>query len=362
MPTYRWLAYDLRTNAALAELPLSVRQFGGALNAPGTFDGAIPMEPSIASFITAATVPERTVVFVERDGVLLDGYIIWRRVRKPGQAMQLSGVGLASLLRRNRIMADLTYTATDQLTIARNIVTHLQSQAGANFGINVGSGTSGVTRDRKYYGYERKNVADALDELSACYDGFDWSVDVAWSSGSPAKNLTLSYPRRGRTAGTTGITFVSQKNILDYTFTEDGTRSARSVDIFGSGDGGDMKLSTATATALLDEGYPLTAETLAFKDITVQGTIDSRVVAAMNARAKTPAFLELSIVPDDVDGGLGTWIVGDDAYVELTDDNFPRRSDGTAGYTASFRIIGYSVSVPDAGPEQVTVTLGPIAG
>ncbi len=363
MAVYRWLAYDLRTNVAIAELPLSVRQYGGMLNNPGSFEAQIPLDVSTAAYVNAATTPERTIVFVERDGVIIpdSGYVIWRRVRSAGNSVSISGVGLASLLRRNRVVSNLVYTSLDQLTIARNLITHLQSQAGGDFGIAVGSGTSGVTRDRTYNGYERKNIGDAIDELSACFDGFDWAIDCAWSGSSPAKNLTLSYPRRGRIAGTTGVIFAVGKNILDYTFIEDGTRSARSVDIFGSGDGKDMKVSTATATALLDEGFPLTSETLAYKDITVQGTIDSRVVAAMNARAKTPAFLELSVMPDDVDAGLGTWIVGDDAYVEITDDNFPRNADGSPGYTAYFRIIGYSVNVPDSGPETVSVTLGPIA-
>jgi hypothetical protein len=364
MAVYRWLAYDLRSNVALQELPLSVRQYGGALNEAGRFSGQIPLDPSQASYISSATIPERTIIFVERDGVIIpdSGYIIWRRVRTPGGAMQIDGLGIASLLRRNRIVADLTYTTTDQFTIAQGIVNHLQSQAGANFGITVGATTSGVTRTRKYNGYERKNVGDALDELAACFNGFDWAIDCAWGVSSPSKTLTLSYPRRGRIAGTTGVIFSTGKNIIDYTFTEDGSRSARAVDIFGSGDGKDMKVSTAVATALLDEGYPLTTETLAFKDITTaSGGIDDRVVAAMNARAKTPGFLELTVTPDDIDAGLGTWIVGDDAYVEITDDNFPRKADGSPGYTAYFRIIGYTVNVPDSGPEVVNVTLGPIA-
>lgn len=362
MATWRFLAYDLRTNVALADLPLSVRQFGGVLNGAGTFTAQIPVERSTAALLMSATIPERTVVYIERDGVLFDGFIIWQRSRQPNQPMSLQGASIPSIWKRNRIVADLAYTATDQHTIFRNLVTHLQSQAGADSGVVVGSGLSGVTRDRTYYGYERKNIGDALAELAAVDNGFDWSVDVAWDAGVPVKNLILSYPRRGRIAGSTGIVFESAKNIIGYTFTEDGTRSARAVDVLGAGDGTDMKISTAVDTALLDAGYPLTTEVMSYKDVTVQSTVDAHATAAMRARSKTPTFLELTVAPDDIDAGLGTWIVGDDALVRITDDNFPIQSDGTPGYQAYHRIIAYDVDIPDEGPEVVKIVLGTIAG
>lgn len=361
MANYRFLAYDLRTNVALDELPLSVKKFGDNLDGSGEFEADLPIEAATASLRMAATVPERTAIFVERDGVLMQGYVLWRRVRSLEAPMKLWGMSFPSFLRRQRIVADLAYAGVDQLTIARGLITHMQSQAGGNIGINVGSGVSGVLRAHTYYGYERKNIGDALSELAELDLGFNWAIDVAWSGGVPAKNLTLSYPRRGRIAGSTGIVFESGKNLTGYTFTEDGTRSARAVDVLGSGDGKDMKISTAVDTALIDAGYPLTAEVMARKDESVVATLDAMAIAAVRARAATPTFLSIAVQPDDVDGGLGTWIVGDDALVRITDQNFPARSDGTPGYQAYHRIVGYEVDIPDAGPETVNITLGAIA-
>ena len=358
MAVWRFLAYDARSNTALADLPLSVRKFGAVLNGAGSFSGQIPVETSTAALLRAATVPERTIVYIERDGVLLDGFLIWTRARKPGQPMDIAGMSIESILRRNRIVANLTYTGVDQLTIARNLITHMQSQAGADLGIQVGSGLSGVLRDRTYNGYERKNLGDALAELAAVDNGFDWSIDVAWSGGVPVKSLNLSYPRRGRIAGSTGIVFVTGKNILDYEFVEDGTRSARAVDVLGSGDGNDMKIGSKGDTALIDAGYPLTAEVIARKDVSVQTTLDDLAIAAVKARAATPSFLTLTVAPDDIDAGLGTWIVGDDALVQITDDNFPIQSDGTPGYQAYHRIIAFAVDIHDAGPGVVKINHG----
>ncbi len=360
MTDYRFLAYDLRTNTPIAELPLSIRTFGGVLNGAGAFNAALPVEVATAALHRSATIPERTIVYVDRDGVLLDGFIIWTRSRKPSQPMSIAGASIPSYFKRNAIVANLTYAATDQFAIARGIIDHLQSQAGANIGIVTGSATSGVTRDRRYYGYERKNVGDAVAELAAVENGFDWSIDVAWSAGVPVKTLNLSYPRRGRIAGSTGVVFATQKNILDYEFVEDGTRSARTVDALGAGDGADMRISTAADTALLDAGYPLTRETISHKDVTVQATLDAHATAAMRARATTPTFLSLTVDPNDIDAGLGTWIVGDDVLVQITDEHFPVQADGTAGYSAYHRILAYEVDVPDTGPETVRVTLGTI--
>lgn len=360
MSIYRWLAHDLRTNAALAELPLSVKSFGGTLNGIGAFSASLPITRDTASVLASATIPERTIVYVERDGVLLEGYIVWTRERNPGAPWQLAGSSVLSILRRNPIRADLTYAAQDQFTIARGLVNHYQGQSGGNVGITTDVSTCGVLRDRTYYGYERKNLWDALEELAQVDNGFDFGVDVAWSAGVPTKSLTLSYPRRGRIAGSTGIVFEAGKNLLGYTFTEDGSRSARTVDALGAGDGVDMLISSSTDTSLIDAGFPLTAETVSHKDVKVKATLDGHAVAARRARAVTPTFLTLSVDPDDVDAGLGHWIVGDDALVQITDDNFPQQADGSPGYRQYHRIIAWNVQVPEVGKETVEITLGSI--
>lgn len=354
---YRFLAYDLRTNVALGELPLSGVSFGGTFNGSGVFNANLVIDGN-AALMMSATIPERTIVYVERDNVLLDGYIIWKRTRTMGAPVKLEGASSASFFRRNRLITDITYTSTDQFTIARALVTAMQVQPGGNIGIAVGSGNSGVTRDRTYFGYQRKNVGDAFAELANVVNGFDWAIDVAWDDDTPVKNLTLSYPRRGRIAGTTGLIFETGKNLRSYSFEEDGSRSARVVDALGAGDGKDMLISTKARTDLIDAGWPLTAETIAFKDVTVQATLDGHATAAVNARAATPTFLTVSIDPDDVDGGLGHWIDGDDVQVRISDDLFPGTSDGP-GYTAYHRIVSHTVDLK-AG-EKVDVVLAQVA-
>ena len=136
---------------------------------------------------------------------------------------------------------------------------------------------------------------------------------------------------------------------------------ARTVDALGAGDGNDMLISTSTDTALIDAGYPLTAETISHKDVSIQATLDAHALAARRARATTPTFLQVEIDPADIDAGLGTWIVGDDVLVKLTDENFPLQDDGSPGLMSYWRVLAYDVNLPDNGPETVKVVLGSIS-
>lgn len=368
MAIWRFDAHDLRTNTKLAELPLVDVSYEESLNGAGSFSASLPMavdgatsataRSSIAALLTSSSIPERTALYLYRDSVIRGGGIIWGRTRGKGRPAQISGAGFWSFFRTQHLRTTLTYTAQDQLVIARNLVTVTQAITGADIGVTVGSEVSGVLRDRIYYKYELKQIAEAVEQLAAVDRGFDFAIDI---QPGPVKVLTLSYPRRGRIAGSTGVAFVDGKNLLDYEVKEDGTRSARVFTALGAGDGLDMKISTQSRTDIIDAGYPATSATAAFKDVKVQATLDAHAVAEVNARASTPAFWTVIVDPDDPDGGLGTWIVGDDALLEIpNDDNFPRGLDGSPGYRAFHRILAARVSIPNAGKENVVVTLGPV--
>lgn len=356
MAVYRYLAYDLRSNVALAELPLSGVTYGEQLNGAGTFQASMPVLGDARNLL-AATQPERTAVYVERDGAIIGGAIIWTRRRSAQGPVGVGGAGWWSFFRRQHLRTTLTYTTTDQLTIARGLINQAQGITGANIGVAVGTETSGVLRDRTYLAYEVKQIAEAVEQLANVDGGFDFAVDT---NQDRTKTLRLGYPRRGRIAGTTGIVFESSKNLIGYDVDEDGTRSARTFTALGAGDGLDMLTSTATRTDLIDLGYPLTSDTGAFKDVIIQTTLNAHAIAGANARALTPTFWRVTVDPDDVDGGVGTFITGDDVLLRITDDNFPRGVDGAPGYERYHRVLDWTLTIPDSGKDTLTVTLGDI--
>lgn len=368
MAVWRFDAHDLRTNVKLAELPLVGVSYGETLNGAGDFTATLPLnvqgansattQASVASLFTSSSMPERTALYLYREGTLRGGGVIWGRRRAKGKPATITGAGFWSFFRTQNLRTTQTYSATDQLAIAQSLVTVAQAVTGADIGVTVGSETSGQLRIRTYNSYELKQIAEAVEQLAAVDNGFDFAIDL---QPGPVKVLTLSFPRRGRTAGSTGVAFVDGKNLLDYEVNEDGTRSARVFTAVGAGDGANMLLSTQTRTDLIDAGYPATSATGSFKDVNVQATLDAHALGEVNARANTPAFWTVTVDPDDPEAGLGTWIIGDDALLEIPDDdNFPRGLDGSPGYRAYHRILASSVQIPEAGKEAVKAVLGPV--
>ena len=57
------------------------------------------------------------------------------------------------------------------------------------------------------------------------------------------------------------------------------------------------------------------------------------------------------VVPAYVDPVYGTYEVGDDARIMITDNRFPN------GLDAIYRIVGASVEPGEDGPERVTLSL-----
>lgn len=359
---YRYLAYDLRTNVLREELPLVGPSLGGALNGSGGFQAQLPLKlaaqtalgvfRSRAADLWAASTPGRTVVYVEADGVLLpDAWIIWtRRYDSTSQTAALGGLSLFSYLEQRRISETLTYTNTDQLAIARQLVTWAQGRPGGSIGLEVGTETDGVLRSRTYWAHERKKVGEAIRQLAAVDNGFDFAVEVAYDAGVPTRYFRIG--TRGRTAATTGHVFEHGRNMISYQLTEDATKQATRIYADGAGDGPTMLQATADRTDIVDAGWPLLEDALALKDITVQSTLQAHATGVVNARA-LPVTVAAVTVNATGDPALGEWVVGDyarfvfGAHPTIQDPIFPTRTEQI------YRIIGYTFRPDDRTVELV---------
>jgi hypothetical protein len=197
--TYRYLFADLLTNEIIAELPLTGVNFTQQLNSIGTFTGHLLLSGvnSTQTNVINATIPGRTALYVDRDGALVWGGIIWQRTFTSGnQQLSLTAREFESYFEKRVITSTVAYTNTDQLTIAQNLISNAQAVASGNIGVTVGTETSGVLISKTYYSYELKNVFNALQDLSKSNTGFDFNVYVYYDSNkNPAKLLRLGYPR-----------------------------------------------------------------------------------------------------------------------------------------------------------------------
>ena len=359
MAIYRYLAADLITNTILAELPLSESRFDLRLNGAGSFAAKLQitdLKVKALPFL-AATEPGRTALYVERDGVLLWGGILWTR-RSANGGIELGGLEFESYFARRLITMNAVFTAVDQLTIARSLISTAQGVSGGSIAVNLDTSTSGVLRDRTYNGYELKPVLEALQQLSAVDNGFDYAIDVAYVAGVPTKTLNLGYPRRGARAGSSGFVFEYPGNVQSYVWPEDATSQATTSYATGAGTGPGQMLAASSRADLITAGYPLLEGKFSYIDVIVQSTLQAHADGDVKALG-APIVVPQITVRADLDPVVGSYMVGDEIRLRITDDRFANATTA-AGLDTYKRIIAIAVTPPGSGAETVTLTLGDI--
>lgn len=363
MATYRYLVGDLAPssgNGLREEIPFSTVKYSHTLNRPGGLEASIGLRHAKATRENID--PGRTAIHVERDGVIIWSGIIWAAGGDvSGATLKVSAEGWWSYFRRRLIRSGAggpspstassrVYLNQDQLFIARDLVNYAQAQPGGDIGVIVGTelttDNGGVQRhrDRTYEHYERKGVAEAVEQLAAVQDGFDFAVDVAYEAGVIVKRFRLGYPRRGRI---TDMVWELGTNLEGFSQDVDAGRQANQVDAFGVGEGDSMLIATAADTTQLAQ-YPLLEGVVTFKDTDTIGMLQAQAAMALTnlARpvAQVPTLLARQGNPDT---GLGSFITGDSVRV--------RASDGWVDVDERMRIMEWSASVDQDGREQVSV-------
>ena len=110
---YRYLLADVLTNQITAELSLTNVNFTQQLNAAGTATGELLLTGvnSAALNVLTSTTPGRNALYVDRNGVLLWGGIIWAREwDSASQLMKLTAREFESYFERRRILTTTPFT------------------------------------------------------------------------------------------------------------------------------------------------------------------------------------------------------------------------------------------------------------
>lgn len=370
MPVYEYLAAELvGSQQVITTLPLTGVRFGSVLNGAGPITANLKLTPlPPVGHATDAAVRERNRVHVDatapakrccyvlRDGIVVGAYVWWARRYDPGtQTMELSGAELWSLLRRRRITWQAAYVGQDQLAIARDLLSRAMNVAGGDLGLTLGTNLSGRLRDRSYFDYEAKPVAEAVEQLAEVIDGFDLALTARLAGGVITRTVELSHPRRGRTAAQSGHVFAWGRNITDLAWVEDASGTANSVIGLGAGEALSKVRTRITDTSAFAEGYPLLEDSLSVGDVTVLDTLDGHARAQLAQRSR-PRTLPQVTVLGDTDPPLGSYLTGDDCHLVIPADVDPFWPQGM---TEPRRIHAIDVTPPDGpGVETVTLTLG----
>ncbi|MEE4491621.1 hypothetical protein [Streptomyces sp. BE230] len=376
--TYTYLFCDLMTDTVIAELPLADVTYSTELNGIGVLSATIPYNDETAPLDPeTASTPGRTAIYVDRDGVIVWGGIIWTRQPSSQVSKQIQAAEFMSYYQHRYVKKTLSTDPsavlipayvpdgqrlyTDQKHIAWSLFTYANIQPYGNPMINVDGFTgtaTGVPRSITCYGFERPEIYKTIAELAASDDGFDFGVDVGWTpaaNNNPPQRYRRAkcwYPRRGRDADSSGLVFQKGgpgSTILDYDWPEDGTATATEVSALGAGTGEAKVSAVVQAPDLLAAGWPLLESVASYDAVIEQAQITGLASAELTARAGAQTNPTFTVTADD-DPAFGSYTVGDEAQFIIGPE--PISPAGRSGVLRIIRIENTAAR----GPERVRLT------
>jgi hypothetical protein len=363
--TYTYLIADLATATIVDELPLFGVTFDKRLNDTGSLRAQLRIDnPDIRSREPRVlTEPGRTAIYVDRDGELLWGGIVWTsRYTAANGTLEIGASDFLSYFEHRRVLGypvnttgTVTYTDTDQLAIASGLIALAQSHPGGDLDLSVrGSQTSGVNRTVSYAAGEQKPVADALRDLANADGGFDFLVDVEYDpDGQPQRYLRLGYPRLGQPGEP--FTWEYGANLIDFSWPRDAAEMATRMFAQGTSDTEVPLLQFAEDTAAYGSGWVLLEDAASQLDTKNTALVAAQARGELLARRRPIVLPELT-VRADLDPIVGTYAVGDDVRLIIDDPFF-----GGDHVDVTVRLLSFEVTPgDDGGQEAVTLTVAPI--
>jgi hypothetical protein len=346
MAHYRYLFCDLLTNSVLAELPLYGVSFSKYLSKPGNFTGTYPMYNTSLDQrdVVNATIPGRTAIYIEREGALIWGGIIWTRFYQSDQrVLQMTGQTFESYLYQQVIEKTQSFVNVDQRNILGLLVANMLSKSNANIGITLpATFSNSIVRSTTFWDYETWTYGRAAENLAGYADGFDWYIDVGYSAGVPTKTLLVDNIL-GQPQSTTQLAWDYPGTIAKYSYPESASQGATTIIGVGAGDGPATLKAKSVAQTLLTGGYPDLQQVYSNKDVSVPSTLASQTTAQLNL-LKVPVTAPTAYVHPDL--GWGQFGMGDYAYLNIKDDRFPD------GVRFGVRVVGVEARPPESDNDE----------
>lgn len=353
-----WASFGDRNNI-LGELPVTSLEYSDILNAPGEITGTVHLNPypDHPTLFTQDNFREAdTVLYVLRDGVTMWGGILWGwRANVNNDTVDFTGEGWHSYIRRRTISQTVISEGFDQAEIAERILQNTINTADP-LDIQFNIDETGVDRDRTYYWWEGKNAGEAIEQLAAVENGFDfyWSTTRNPATGDFVVTFNLLYPTTGRA---TNHVFELGTNVSFVNYSSDGKGITTRWLGFGSGQGAGVLYSTAYDPGAFGfEGgtrsYQLFDDVASWPDVVNQTTLDEHVGRRLT-QSTTPARLIVLNHYPNTEPQLGAYTIGDQCLVTA--------SRGFVQIDRELhRIVERRVVVADNGGESVQLTLSPI--
>jgi hypothetical protein len=343
---------SMKTRAIIATLPWSSLTYEARINSAGQM---IANVPTLDGGMSDILLPGRVLIGVLRGALPVWSGILWKREMNPGGEMTIGCEEILSYWDRRRIRSTLIFTQIDQAMILSTLFTLPQQDANGSLGVAlVGNITTGVRRDRTYYGYDRKSYGEMIRNLCGVIDGPDIKTDPVFVNGVWTDQVRVGYPRLGRTLAQGHITFIVGVNCRIEQWIEDAASSTTIIDCLSTNpaDSTNPLVSSYEAQFMYGAGWLRLEDALSFTDVSIQATLNEKSKAEQAARSGVVLTITIVLPDADEDPVLGTYGVGDDCRLIV-----PPGPTFTEGYDLQVRIAAIEV---DAGQmDEVKVTMVP---
>jgi hypothetical protein len=388
----------------LAELPLTGVSFSSRLNSPGSFNGSLNLnDPKVLGAVSSgATTPGRTLLFVDMDGTIVWGGILWTRTYdNQDNVLQVGGSEAWSYFQQRVQAADYSLPPTSDkhgggptfwvgspdaasYAISAQIVSDSCAQliGGVNYCMFSGWYANNGGASSLYNGainlwvtgspvliypsfpiQQYQVVDDIVTELAQTgYTvGFDWAVDWTWSAGTgsePIATLNFHFPYRGRAVSATGFGIDTALSV-PYTWPEDATQMADQVYGLATGAGGYVEIQNQPSS--MTSGWPLLEKVNTYSQTNDQQSLSGSVTDDLDI-AQLPVITPTFVCPLYGEGAqidLREVLMGDEVQIFIDPD--PRFPAGYSG-TNPLRITGTDITIADEGLStvQFTCTIPPL--
>lgn len=230
---------------------------------------------------------------------------------------------------------------------------NILGQPAATGGITIVGGTSTIPAIVPGYPLSQNTKASqVISDMASISSPGNGSVDTtitsAWVGGLPVTTLTIASPRAGRVGAASGL-IIDLSRVLDYSWPLNSNATGTLLTVTG---GNSLVKTLSTGVAVGGNGQlPKLDKVISFSSIQSQSQLD--VMAAglpqvYSGPLGTPTVkLTTTGLPQ-----LGTFVLGDDVRMFIAkDERFP------LGLDEYWRIVQYSVSVPDEGVPTISFTL-----
>lgn len=356
MAEYEILYADLALATIGGRIPFTDFSISRALNGPGSFDVKLPLNTSVDVVAPNGDragidqldlddlTPAKTAALIFRDNQLIYCGIIWAADARVDQnQLSLSGSGVGSYLHRRHISTTLNYDSVDQADIAASLVNF--GGAPHSFIYADGSYTHGVARDRTYIDLERKNVGEALVQLSEVSGGFDFEFVPERSDSTFTNRLVLHYPAYGRP---TDYLLQVGVNCSLESYAIAGADIANLVEILGSGVNDDSPMLSSLASG--GSSYPRLEFVETMSDVRTESTLQAHARRALALRERAGERLTLRLQGPSAPE-VGGFQVGDIMRV--------RGAYGAINVDDDYRSVADKLTVGEDGTEQVSLEMLP---